>query len=49
MNADTVELFVRDTLIGVRGWVGDGVLRGDTLFFVAGEFDPGDYLYVRRP
>lgn len=48
MSGDTVHLFVRDTTIGVRGWVNSAILRGDTLLFVGNEFDPGDFVYVRH-
>jgi hypothetical protein len=45
---DTLNLWVDDTVIGVKGWVDHALIRGDTLRFPAGEFDPGDYVYVRR-
>ncbi len=45
---DTLNLYVRDTLIGLKGWIDRGFVRGDTLVFPAGEFDPGDYVYVRQ-
>ena len=45
---DTLNLWVDDTLIGLKGWVDRSVIRGDSLVFRAGEFDPGDYVYVRR-
>ena len=45
---DTLNLWVDDTVIGVKGWVDHAVIRGDTLLFPAGEFNPGDYVYIRR-
>jgi hypothetical protein len=48
LAGDTVHFYVADTRIGLNGWVDRGFLHGDTLRFVAGEFDPGDYVYLRR-
>lgn len=43
---DTINLYVRDTMMGPKGWVMRFFVRGDTLVHRAGEFDPGDYVYV---
>ena len=45
---DTVNLWVDNTMIGLQGWVNRAFVRGDTLVFLGGEFDPGDYVYVRK-
>jgi len=48
---DTVHFYVYDKRIGLEGWVIFGLLRGDTLLFPGGVFepyDPGDMVYVRR-
>ena len=49
MAGDTVHFWVRDTTIGLRGWVNAGILRGDILILPGGEFDPGDFVYARVP
>lgn len=46
---DSVNFYVWHSRIGVQGWVNWAYLRGDTLLFRAGEFDPGDFIYVRVP
>lgn len=48
MRADTIDLFVPDTNVGVRGLVQRGLLRGDTLTLWNSDLDGGDYKYVRR-
>ena len=45
--ADSVHISVADSSQGVHGWVGFALLKGDTLRFPRGEFDPGDYVFVR--
>jgi len=49
LAGDTVHFAVSDVHVGIEGWVDYAVLRGDTLRFLAAEFDPGDYLYIRVP
>jgi hypothetical protein len=44
---DTLNLYVDDVRIGLGGWVNRALIKGDTLLFRGGEFDPGDYLYAR--
>jgi len=46
-SRDTLNLFVDDTMIGLKGWIMRLLVHGDTLVFRKGEFDPGDYVYVR--
>lgn len=48
VRGDTVHLYVRDERIGVRGWINFGLIKSDTLLFLGGEFDPGDFVYVRN-
>ena len=47
LQGDTIQFYVDDTRIGVDGWVNYALMQGDTLRFLAGEFDPGDFVYVK--
>ena len=47
VRGDTLELHVTDKSIGVRGLVGLGFLRGDTLVFFGSDVEPGDWIFVR--
>jgi hypothetical protein len=48
VRADTVQFYVPDRRIGLRGWVNHDLLVGDTLIVRGGDFDPGDTVYVKR-
>ena len=47
-RGDTLDLFVADTMIGERGLVNRGFVRGDTLVFLGSDVEPGDWIYVRK-
>ena len=49
VTKDTLNLWVDNTMIGLQGWIDRAFVKGDTLVFLSGEFDPGDYVYVRKP
>jgi hypothetical protein len=45
--ADTISLFVADTMIGAKGLVLMGLFRDDSLVLWGSDLDGGNYLYVR--
>jgi len=47
LQGDTIDFFVRDSTIGVRGLVNRGLLRHDTLLIWGSDMDGGDYIFVR--
>jgi hypothetical protein len=49
LRGDTLDFFVTDTTIGVKGLVGSGILRTDTLILWNSDLDGGNYTYVRVP
>lgn len=48
-RGDTIEFFVSDSTIGVRGLVNRGITRGDSLLVGGGDMDGGDLLFLRVP
>lgn len=47
MRGDTIEFFVADTTIGVKGLVNRGLVRTDTLIVWGSDLDGGDYVFVQ--
>lgn len=48
LSGDTIEFFVTDTSVGVRGLVNSGLLHPDTLRIWGSDLDGGDYVFVRN-
>jgi hypothetical protein len=47
LTGDTIDLFVDDTLIGVKGLIDRGLVRGDTITYWGADLDAGNFVYVR--
>jgi len=49
LHGDTIDFFVPDTNVGVRGLVNRGLLRQNTLLIWGSDMDGGDYTFIRVP